>query len=224
MRVQRLWRRDAVGRDVVGELGNQLLHGLGAGVTDALQRRDEVGRLDPILNAVDAPAAIVALQDPGEDQVEEELRLRDVEPLPGQIDRGLDELRPRHAPEPAMRLLETGDEARNGHRALTDVVALRRVAEVDGEVLDLAEWPSRRGEEAIEHGHLAVDPGEQEAAARRAGQGAFGHGRGKRGYDAGVDRIAAFREHARACLGGDSISRGDRSLHELRVKMWPRCR
>ena len=64
-----------------------------------------------------------------------------------------------------------------------------------------------------------VDPGEQEAAAGRAGQRALGDRGGKGGYDAGVDRVAALREHARAGFGGDPISGCDRSLHELRVKM-----
>ncbi len=123
-----------------------------------------------------------------------------------------------------MRLLEAGEEARHGHGALADVVALRRVAEVDREVLDLAERTGRRGHEAVEHGRLAVEPGEQEAAAGGAGQGAFGDGRGKRGYDAGVDRVAALREDVCTGFGGDLVSSCDRSLHELRVKVWRRCR
>ena len=124
-----------------------------------------------------------------------------------------------------MRLLEPGDEAGHGDRALADVEDLRRgVAEVDHDLLHLAERPRGHGEEAIEHGRLAVEPGEQEAAAGRAGQRPLGHSGRKRGYDAGVDRIAAVREHARACLGGEPIPSCDRALHEFRVKMLEKCR
>ena len=95
-----------------------------------------------------------------------------------------------------MRLLEAGDEPRHRDRALADVVALRRVAEVDRDVLDLAERAGRRGEEAIEQGHLAVDPAEEEAAAGRAGQRALGHGRREGGRDARIDGVPALLEHA----------------------------
>ena len=124
-----------------------------------------------------------------------------------------------------MRFLESRDEPGHRDRARADVEDLRRgVAEVDDDLVHLSERTRRRGEEAIEHGRLAVEPREQEAAARGAGQRAFGDGCGKRGYDARVDCIAAFRENVRACFGGDLVSRGDRSLHELRVKVWRRCR
>ncbi len=128
--------------------------------------------------------------------MQEELRLGRVEPQRGELDRGLDELRPRHAPEAAMRLLEAGDEAGHGDRALADVVALRRVAEVDREILELAERMRGRGEEAVEQGHLAVDPAEEEAAAGRAGQRALGHGRRERCGDARVDGVPALLEDA----------------------------
>ena len=156
--------------------------------------------------------------------MQEALRVGRVEPLRSELDRRLDELRPRHAPEAAVRILEPGDEARDGDRARADVVALGRVAEVDGDVLDLAERLRGGGEEAVEHGRLAVDPGEEEAAAGGTGQRALGDSGGERGCDAGVDGVSALREHARAGLGGGAASGGDRSLHEVRVKMLYGCR
>ena len=128
-------------------------------------------------------------------------------------------------PKQAVCLLEPGDEPGYRDGARPDVEDLRRgVAEVDHDLLHLAERLRGCGEEAIEHRRLAVEPGEQEAAARRAGQGPLGHSRRKGGYDTGVDRIAAVREHARTCLGGDPVSGCDRALHELRVKMLEKCR
>ena len=189
------------------------------------ERRDEVGRLDPLRHAVDPAAAVLPLEDPRQDQVQELLGRRRLAPLLGQLDRRLDELRPRQAAEPALRLLEPGDEARHGDRALADMEDLRRrVAEVDHDLLHLAERARRRCEEAVEQATLTVDPGEQEAASRRTGQGTLRHGCGKRGRNAGVDRVATLSEHARACLCGDPVSSCDRSLHELSVKIWRRCR
>ena len=157
--------------------------------------------------------------------MEEALLVGGVEPGTGKLDRRLNELGPRNAPEQAVRLLEPCHEPGYRHGARADVEDLRRrVAEVDHDLLHLAERPRRCREEAIEHRRLALEPGEQEAAARRAGQGPLGHSGRKRGYDAGIDRIAAVREHARTCLGGDPISRCDRALHELRVKMLGKCR
>ena len=41
---------------------------------------------------------------------------------------------------------------------------------------------------------------------------------------AGALYIATLSKHACACLRGEPIPGCDRSLHELRVKMWPGCR
>ena len=117
-----------------------------------------------------------------------------------------------------MSLLEAGDESRHGDRALADVVALRRVSEVDREILELAEGTRGCGEEGVEQGHLAVDPAEEEAAARGTGQRALGHGRRERGRNARVDGVSALLEDARAGFGGVAASGGNRSLHETQGK------
>ena len=216
---------DLVAREVAGELRHQLRHGGRTGVPDELERRDAVVGLDPPRRAVDPPPSLVALEDARQDRVEDALLVGRVEPGTGKLDRRLNELGPRNAPEAAVRLLEPRHEPGYRHRALADVEDLRRrVAEVDHDLLHLAERPRGCREEAIEHRRLSLEPGKQEAAARRSGQGALGHCGRKRGYDAGVDRIAAVREHARTCLGGDPISGCDRALHELRVKMLGKCR
>ena len=139
---ERLRHGDPVVREVLGELGDQLRDGVRARSADAFQRRDEVGRLDPLRDAVDPPPALVALQDPARIRCRKRCASVASSPRPARSIAGLDELRPRHAAEAAMRLLEAGDEPRDGDRALADVVALRRVAEVDGDVLDLAERPA----------------------------------------------------------------------------------
>ena len=104
--------------------------------------------------------------------MEKALLVRLVEPGTGELDRRLDELGPRDAAESAMCLLEAGNEPGHGDGALADVEDLRRgVAEVDHDLLHLAERLRRRGEEAVEHGRLALEPREQKAATRRIGQG-----------------------------------------------------
>ena len=120
--------------------------------------------------------------------MQEALGLGRVEALARELDRRLEQLRPRHAPEAAMRLLEPRDEPGHGDGALTDLVALRRVAEVDREVIDLAQGAGRRGEEGVEQGHLALDPAEEEAAASRPGQRAFGNGRREGSREARIER------------------------------------
>ena len=76
----------------------------------------------------------------------------------------------------------------------------------------------RRGEEAVEQGHLAVDPAEEEAAAGRAGQRALGNRRREGGRDARIDGVSALLEHVRAGLGGRAAPGCDRSLHETQGK------
>ena len=224
-RAQRLGVSDLVAREIAGELRQELGHSGRPGVPDELERRNELVGLDPPRRAVDPPPSLVALEDARQDRVEEALLVGGVDPGTGKLDRRLNELGPRDAPEPAVRLLEPCHEPGYRHGALADVEDLRRrVAEVDHDLLHLAERLQGCGEEAIEHRRLSLEPREEEAAAGRAGQWPLGHSGRKRGYDAGIDRIAAVREHARTCLGGDPVSRCDRALHELRVKMLEKCR
>ena len=83
---------DLVAREVSGELGHQLGHGRRTDVADALERGDELVRLDPARGAVDPPAPLVALEDPRQDRVQESLLVGGVESRSGELDRGLDEL------------------------------------------------------------------------------------------------------------------------------------
>jgi hypothetical protein len=57
----------------------------------------------------------------------------------------------------------------------------------------------------------AVD--EHEPAAAGPGERALGHPRDEAGRDAGVDRVAALRERACACLDGQRMAGGDGALH-----------
>ena len=122
--------------------------------------------------AVDPAAALVALEDPGEDQVQERAAPRSRRP------------RPRPARSPARRAAATarsrsvgapprarrrGPARRPTPRRCGRPASRRRRSRSTISSIS----PSGRvgrGEEAVEHGRLAVDPREQEAAARRAGQ------------------------------------------------------
>ena len=108
---------DLVAREVAGELGQQLGHGGRTGVSDELERRDELVGLDPARRAVDPPPSLVALEDARQDRVEEPLLVGGVEPGTGKLDRRLNELGPRNAPEPAVRLLEPRHEPGYRHGA-----------------------------------------------------------------------------------------------------------
>ena len=164
-------------------------------------------------------AALVAQEDPFEDPVQERARLVAHEALPRERDRGLDEVAPLARREAPVGLLEPGEEPGHRDRALADVEHLRpRVAEVDDELLHLAEACGRDAEEAVEHGRLAarlVD--EHEPAAGRAGQRPFGDERRERGGEERVDRVPALAQDARARLGGQRMTGCDRASHPERV-------
>ena len=82
----------------------------------------------------------------------------------------VDEIGPGSGREPTVHLLEPREQARDRDGALADVEDLRaRVAEVDEELLHLAEAARRHAEEAVEHRRRAARlVHEREAAARRA--------------------------------------------------------
>ena len=169
--------------------------------------------------AVDAAAALVAQEDPLEDQVQERARLVALEALARQRDRRLDEVAPLARREAAVDLLETGEEPGDRDRALADVEDLRPgVAEVDDELLHLAEPARRNLEEAVEHRRLAgglVD--EREAASGRARERPFRDECGERGCEQRVDGVPAVAQHARAGLGRERVTGCDRASHPGRL-------
>ena len=140
-------------------------------------------------------------------------------PSRASVDRRLDEVRPLARREALVDLLEPGEEAGHRDRAVADVEHLRPgVAEVDDELLHLAEPALGHPEEAVEHRRLAarlVD--EREAAAGRARERPFGDERRERGCEERVDRVAAVAQDARAGLGGQRMAGCDRASHRGRV-------
>ena len=125
--------------------------------------------------AVDAATSVLAEQDSLEDQVEERARVVPLETFSRQRDGRIDELAPLPRRVATVDLLQPGQEPRNRDRALADVEHLRPgVAEVDEELLHLAEARGRHAEEAVEHRRLAARLVHQgEAATRRPGQWAL---------------------------------------------------
>ena len=133
----------------------------------------------------------------------------------GELERRHEEPLPREAPASFVRLDEPRDEPGDGDGGLADVEDLRRrVGEVDLDLVHLARRRRRDREEAVERDGLLVRfVEEEEAAAGRAGQRAFGHERSEGGGEGGVDRRAPFPERPGAGLGRVPVARCDRAAH-----------
>ena len=154
------------------------------------------------------------------------LRARDLDAAPRQLDRGLEQDRPRQPAVGAMHGLETRRGAGHGTGGLADPedlggLAVAAEGDVDRVHLRLggrrAADPGRRDEEVRHPRRPPVGrDDEREAAGPRAGQRALGHPGRERGGHAGVDRVAALLEHPGARGGGQRVTRGNSTPHE-----WP---
>ena len=147
--------------------------------------------------------------------MQERARVVAHESLASESDRRLDEVGPLPRREATVDLLEPGQQTRDGDRALADVEHLRSgVAEVDDELLHLAEPGDRDAEEAVEHRRLAARlVHERETASGRPGRAAFGDERGECGGEKRVDRVPAVAQNTRAGLGRQRMTGCDRASH-----------
>jgi hypothetical protein len=183
---------------------------------------DAVARDERALGAEDRPGAVGRPQDRVEERVQRGLLGRDDDSGERVLAGGRDELGPGQAPVHAVGLREPRDRARNGDGGRPDPVRDQVVA-VERDVDD---GHGRRGEagrkpspgdcdEEIERavGAVAGAVDEHEPAAAGPGERALGHPRDEAGRDAGVDRVAALRERACACLDGQRMAGGDGALH-----------
>ena len=169
--------------------------------------------------AVDAPPTVVALEDPLQDQVQRLALLVAFEAPLGEADRRLDEVRPGAGREAAVDLLEARQEARHRDGAVADVEHLRSgIAEVDDELLHLAEPRCRDAEEAVEHrGGAARLVDEREAASGRARQRAFRDESRESSAEQSIDGVPALAQDARASLGRQRMTGCDGASHRRRV-------
>ena len=88
--------------------------------------------------AVEAAAALFALQDRNEDLMEEALGVIGLDAASREHDRRLDQLGPAQGAPPAMRRAEPGQQPWHRHRLLADVERLRRgILEVDHHLVHL---------------------------------------------------------------------------------------
>jgi hypothetical protein len=126
--------------------------------------------------------------------MQEGARLVALDPLPRDLERGLDEVGPRSLREAAVRLLEAMEETWNRNRALAHVERLRaRVLEVDQHLVHHAQALRRDREEAVEQRGLAARlVHEQQPAGRGSGQRPLGHEGREGGGEERVDRVAAL--------------------------------
>ena len=196
--LERLDRNGSIRAEVVRVLGDELGHHGGARIADALERRDRILAVHARRVAVDAATAFVAQEDSLEDRVEERARLVAHEPLARKGDRRLDEVAPLTRREASVDLLEAREQPGDRDRPLADVEHLRPgVAEVDEELLHLAEADARDGEEAVEHRRLAGRlVHEREAASGGSRERPLRDEGGEGGGEERVDRVSAFAQHA----------------------------
>ncbi len=120
-------------------MGEEKRHRVGARVAEQEQGRHEIRGVDPAGKAVDAPAALLALQDRNENLVEERLLGRRLERSACELERRREERLPAEPSSPLVRLGETRQKSRDGDRRLPDVEDLRGgVGEVDLDLVHLA--------------------------------------------------------------------------------------
>ena len=211
--VRRLGLRDLVGGEVVGELGEQLRGGRRASsrMSSSVGTRSAVSTRSGRRRCAGRPPRAGGSR---EDPVQERLRLADVDAAAGELDRRLDELRPRQAAEAAMRLLEPGEEPGHGDRAQADVEDLRRgVGEVDHELLHLAERPGGRRRRSS-RGAVASPPTWASRKPPPAGP-VSGPSATNAANAAAMQASTALPpfEYSGAGFGGERVTGGDRAVH-----------
>ena len=192
-----------------------------------LQRPRQIGHDDPLAGRdaavlpVDRPPVRRVAKDQIENRVQVGLRGRELDAVPGERDRRLDQPAPGKRRVALVRGFQPCDRARHGARTGADEEDLRRRAvEVDVDRLHvrlgrLGGTASRQSDEEVEQavGSVACAVHEQEAARGWPGQRALGHPRGEGGGQTGVDRVSAFRKDLGTGLGGEPVPGGDRSSH-----------
>ena len=111
---------------------HQLGHRSRTVVAQQLEPGNHRRRLRARVGAVDLPALLGALENRDEDLEQEPLRAGHLDPGVRELERGLEQRRPREPPVARVSLGEPRDEPGNGNRPGADVKDLRRrVAEVD---------------------------------------------------------------------------------------------
>src|SRR5262249_53180953 len=205
---------------------------LRAVLCEPLERVREVALHERV---ADAERAAVVLVDRGrlrgvvEDQVEDAVQVRlslvELHAVARELDRRLEELAPRQAPERAVRGLEPERRARDRTRRRADVEPLRRAAaEVDVDVIHAAERAPVAepgdGDEVVEDARALVTRAvhEHEGAGARAGEGAFCNPRDGGRADGCVDGVAAGLQHLCTRPRGEHMSARHRPLHAGRLE------
>jgi hypothetical protein len=175
--------------------------------------------------SVDLAAFVLGSESDVENGVEERLLRQKRDPSPRDIDRGREELLPRHAAEDAVGLAEARDRPRHPTGSTADPEELQcALVERD---LDLEhrlgrllfEAPSGDCDEEIEHAVAPVGGAvhEHEPASPRSRQRAFGDPGDEPGRHAGVHGVPAGLQDPCACFSGQRMAGGDSAPHVLRV-------
>ncbi len=201
--------------EVLGVLRDELGNHGRTGIANSLEGRARVGRVHTRRIAVDPTAPFVAQKDPVEDPVQRLARLVADEAFAGEPDGRLDQVTPCTRGEAAVNLFEAGEQPGDCDRPLPDVEDLcPGIAEVDEQLLHLAEPDSRNTEEAVEHDRrVAGLVDEREAAPSRAGQRPLRHECRERSRQERVDGVPTVAQHTRAGLGRERVTGCDRAAH-----------
>ncbi len=159
---------------------------------------------------VDVRAAARA-HDPGEHLERASVRRRQLDVLAGEPERGLDDARPRHAPELAPERVDPGGQAGDGARGRPDEVGHDLLAEDDR---DLDELPGAEGTAAKQSRWRAREPSKtaRVPAGEQAAHHRLGDARGERHRGGRVARRAAVGEDLGADRGRRRMSRRNACL------------
>ena len=220
------------GREQQGELA--AVEGCLALFRELLERRSELTEVEglprgkPAGFPVDGTGSGTVSEDRVEYVVQKPLGLVQKHAAPGELNGRLEQDGPGQACVEAVSLREPGDGTGDCARCCADQERLcGRPVEGDidlfhGHSVLVRETLSRHRHEEVEHrvGAPSTCSGpvhEQEAAAARAGQRALGDPGDTGSCDAGIDRVSAFGEDARAGLGGQRMSGRNCALHRKSV-------
>ena len=198
-----------------------------AALREALERVREVAhddllaRGDPSVLPVDRPALGRVPQDEVEDRMQVGLRSRQLDAVPGERDRRLDQAPPGQRRVALVRRLEARHGTWHGAGPGPDEEDLRRrPVEVDVDRLHVrldrpaGALPGQRDEEVEQAIRLVAGPvHEQEPARRRPRERALGDPGGEGGGEARVDGVAALGKDFGAGLGRQRVPGSDRASH-----------
>ena len=218
--LERLGLEDAVGPQVVRELGKQLDEHRRAGVADALERGARVGRPNARRIAVDATSSLVALEDPLEDRRAGTARCSSrskpsrASAIAGSTSAAHSRVAKRSwtCSRPASSPGTATDPSPTWNTCVPESPKSIRSSSISPRLA--SGTPKKQSSIVVDAARLVH---ERESAAGRSRQRPLGHERGERRGEERVDGVAALAQDARAGLGRQRMTGCDRAAHPVRL-------